>query len=229
MPFTGLPKDYFAFFRELKDNNEKAWFEANRERYRDSVLEPLCDFVEAMAPRIAKISKHMNADPRPNRGSVFRIYRDVRFSKDKRPYKEHGAVQFRHVLGKDAHAPGYYVHLAPGEVFFGGGVWAPDPANLQKIRERIAEKPAPWRKVVEDAGFRDAFGGVRGDALTRPPRGFDRDHPLIEDIKRKSFFAMAQGPQKAAHSPGFLDEVEAAFVRAKPLMKFLCDAVDAPF
>jgi uncharacterized protein (TIGR02453 family) len=105
--FAGLPKDYFDFFKELKANNNREWFEDNKPRFRASVQEPLAAFVEAMAPRLKKVSKHFVADPRLNGGSVFRIYKDVRFSKDKTPYKTHGGVQFRHALGKDAHAPGF--------------------------------------------------------------------------------------------------------------------------
>src|SRR3954470_13982118 len=93
--FKGFSKDFFAFFKELKANNERPWFEENKERYKASVVAPISDFITAMSPRLAKISKHFIADPRPNGGSMFRIYRDVRFAKDKRPYKEHAAVHFR--------------------------------------------------------------------------------------------------------------------------------------
>ena len=129
--FSGLPADYFKFFAELSANNNREWFNDNKPRFRESVQEPLAAFVEAMAPRLRKISKHFVADPRLNGGSVFRIYKDVRFSKDKTPYKTHGAVQFRHALGKNAHAPGFYVHLDQKEIFHGGGVWTPpSPALL---------------------------------------------------------------------------------------------------
>ncbi|GJL91715.1 DUF2461 domain-containing protein [Hyphococcus sp.] len=227
--FTGLPNDYFKFFTELRDNNNREWFNDNKTRFRESVQEPLASFVEAMAPKLKKISKHIVADPRLNGGSVFRIYKDVRFSKDKTPYKTHGGVQFRHALGKDAHAPGFYVHLDPQEVFYGGGIWVPPAPALLSVREAIRDKPAAWKKATASAAFAKHFGGVRGDALTRPPRGFDADHPLIGDIKRKSFFAMAQGKPAAAKKSGFIDDVAAAFAEAKPLMKFLCDATGAPF
>ncbi len=227
--FQGLPNDYFKFFRELRDNNNREWFNDNKQRFRENVQEPLASFVEAMAPKLKKISKHIVADPRLNGGSVFRIYKDVRFSKDKSPYKTHGAVQFRHALGKDAHAPGFYVHLDPEEVFYGGGVWTPPSPALLKIRETIRDKPKAWVSATSGAGFEKRFGGVHGNALTRPPRGFDGDHPQIEDIKRKSFFAMADGKPAATKKPGFVDDVAATFADAKPLMKFLCDALDAPF
>ena len=160
--FKGFPKDFFAFFRELKANNERPWFEANKPRFRESVQAPMSDFIAAMAPRLAKVSKEFVADPRPNGGSMFRIHRDVRFSRDKRPYKEHAACQFRHRLGRDVHAPGFYVHVGPDEIFYGGGLWMPEPDALLKIRERIAAKPAVWKKIVGDKGFVTAFGGIEG-------------------------------------------------------------------
>lgn len=227
--FAGLPADYFKFFKELRENNNREWFNDNKLRFRNSVQEPLASFVEAMAPRLKKISKHIVADPRLNGGSVFRIYKDVRFSKDKAPYKTHGAVQFRHALGKDAHAPGFYVHLAPEEVFYGGGVWTPHPPKLLQIRETIRDKTKAWTAASAGPAFKKRFKAVRGDALSRPPRGFDADHPAIEDIKRKSFFAMTESKPAAAKKPGFVDDVAAAFADARPLMKFLCDATGAPF
>jgi len=227
--FNGLPKDFFVFFKELAKNNERAWFEENKQRYKDVVVGPLSDFMSAMAPRVAKISKHIVVDPRPNGGSMFRIYRDVRFAKDKRPYKEHAGCQFRHALGKDAHVPGFYMHFAPDEVFFGGGVWMPEPDALNKVRRAIADQPKAWKKVVEDKTFAKSFKGVEGDALSRPPKGFDAGHPFIDDIKRKSFFAMHESSAKVAQSPALLDDAESTFKAAKPLMNFLCDALGAPF
>ncbi len=92
--FSGFSTEFFAFFNELKENNDRAWFADNKERYRETVVGPICDFIAAIAPRLEKISTHYVADPRPNGGSMFRIYRDIRFSKDKRPFKDHGACQF---------------------------------------------------------------------------------------------------------------------------------------
>src|SRR5215468_2550444 len=116
--FHGFPPDFFAFFRELKGNNERPWFEANKERFRESVQAPMSQFIAAMAPSLRRVSKEFIADPRPNGGSMFRIYRDVRFSRDKRPYKEHASCYFYHSRGKNVHAPGFYMHFAPDEVRF---------------------------------------------------------------------------------------------------------------
>jgi len=227
--FGGFDKDFFSFFRGLKANNDRAWFVANKPRLREDVQGPMSDFIAAMAPHLGKLSKHFVADPRPNGGSMFRIYRDVRFSKDKRPYKEHAACQFRHRLGRDVHAPGFYVHLAPDEVFFGGGMWMPDPDALLKIRQRIAERPADWKKAVSDKRFVQAFGGIEGEQLTRPPRGFDPVHPFIADIRRKSFVAGVDSSAKAAQSPAFVEDVAQAFRALTPLMRFLCAALVVPY
>lgn len=227
--FKGLPKDFFVFFKELAKNNERAWFEENKQRYKDVVIAPLCDFMEAMAPRVAKISKHITVDPRPNGGSMFRIYRDVRFAKDKRPYKEHAGVHFRHAQGRDAHVPGFYMHFAPDEVFFGGGIWMPEPEALGKVRHAIVDDPKVWKKVRDDKAFLKVFKGIDGESLTRPPKGFDPEHPYVEDLKRKSFFATHESSPKTAQSAALVDEVEETMRSAKPLMKFLCDALDAPF
>src|ERR1051326_4058766 len=166
--FEGLPKDFFAFFRELKSHNERGWFEANKARFRDSVQAPMSAFIAAMAPHLHRVSRQFTADPRPNGGSMFRIYRDIRFARDKRPYKEHAACHFRHALGKDVHAPGFYMHFAPGEVFFGGGLWHPEADALARVRTAIAEKPAVWRKAAGSKDFVACFGAVQGEALSRP-------------------------------------------------------------
>ncbi len=227
--FKGFPKDFFAFFRELKANNNRIWFEDNKQRFRDSVQAPMSAFIAAIAPHLKKISKNFVADPRPNGGSMFRIYRDVRFSKDKRPYKEHAACHFRHSFGRDAHAPGFYMHVSPTETVFGGGLWMPPPDALAKIRESIAARPQAWKKVLTDAKFARQFDGVGGDALTRPPRGFDATHPFIEDIKRKSFIAMRDENAKMAAQGDFVDVVAGTYASAAPLVRFLCGALDVPF
>jgi len=230
MAFDGFPKDFFAFFRELKAHNERPWFEANKQRFRDSVQAPMSAFIADMAPRLKKVSKNFVADPKPNGGSMFRIYRDVRFSKDKRPYKEHAACHFRHAAGKDVHAPGFYMHFGAGEVYFGGGMYMPDAAALGRIRDAIVQKPAAWKAVKANRAFVKAFGELGGDdVLLRAPRGYDPEHPLIDDIKRKSFFAMHEADVKLAASPKLVDAVANSFAAAGPLMRFLCNAQGVPF
>ena len=222
-------KSFFRFFRKLARNNNREWFNEHKQEYQDSVLEPLVEFVDAMAPRLRKISPHFKAIPKTNGGSIFRIYRDVRFSKDKSPYKLHAACHFRHELGKDAHVPGFYVHLSPGEVFFGGGIWLPPAPALNKIRETIVNNPGEWRRITTNRNLKSLCGGIAGDGLKRPPRGYDPDHRFIEDLKRKSFFAMREESPEFIFEDNFVDEVEKTFRAASPLMKYLCFALDAQY
>jgi uncharacterized protein (TIGR02453 family) len=227
--FDGFPEEMFRFLRELKNNNDREWFNSNKDRYKTELVAPMLSFIEAMDGRLARVSDCFVADPRSNGGSMFRIYRDTRFSKDKRPYKEHAACHFRHISGKDAHAPGFYVHLEPDDVFFGGGIWHPPTPVVNDIRDAIVEDAAGWKRATRRKAFRDRFGSLAGESLKRPPHGFDREHPFIEDIKRKDFFAMQRVAPKLACSPKFIDEVTAAFVALKPFMAFITSAVGVSF
>lgn len=146
--FDGFTPAFFNFYKELHNNNNREWFAENKPRYERDVVIALQRFIEAMAPRLMGISPYFIASPKKVGGSMFRIYRDVRFSKDKRPYKEHAACQFRHEAGKDAHAPGYYLHLSLEGVVAGAGIWLPDNDKLLKIREQIANKPEKWQTVL---------------------------------------------------------------------------------
>lgn len=228
--FKGFKKEFWNFFEELKENNDREWFAENKERYKSDVVTPCMDFIVDMGERLKDISPHYVAIPKSNGGSMFRIYRDVRFSKDKRPYKENAGIQFRHKLGKNAHAPGFYVHLEKGNLFYGGGIWSPENEILAKIRDRIVEHPKKWQSIIENEEFLSTFENVRGDGLKRPPRGYDPDNKFIEDLKRKSFFAMHNVKSHAmVGKPAFIDDVVEKFEAASPLVAFLCDATGAEF
>ena len=121
------------------------------------------------------------------------------------------------------------MHVSPDEVYFGGGLWMPEADGLLKIRERIAAKPAQWKKVVGDKAFVKRFGSIEGEQLSRPPRGFDPGHPYIADIKRKSFVAGVESNPRATQSASFVTEVADGFRALTPLMKFLCDSVGVRF
>ena len=181
-----------------------------------------------MAPRLKKISPHYIANPKPHGGSMFRIYRDTRFSKDKTPYKTHAGVQFRHEAGRDAHAPGFYVHLDGEGVFFGGGVWMPPNPVLNRVRDYMVDNARSWSRIRNAKAVRES-GGIRGESLKRPPRGFDPEHPLIDDLKLKSFYVATEVPASHALEAGFTDEVTSAFKMAAPLNRFITGALDLPF
>lgn len=220
--------ELFAFLRELREHNDRDWFRVNKARYEEAVLEPALQFVADFAPRLARISRHMVADPRPVGGSVFRIYRDTRFSRDKSPYKTHAGISFRHEEARSAHSPVFYLHLEPGNVFAGTGVWRPDSETLTAIRAGIAADPQGWRRVTRGKGFAAHFE-LRGESLKRAPAGFDPDHPLIEDLKRKDFVAVAALDERAATSAGFLDEFTATSQASAAYLRFLCRTLGLPF
>jgi uncharacterized protein (TIGR02453 family) len=211
----------FRFLRDLERNNERAWFQENKDRYVADVQQPMLRFIADFATPLRKLAPAFEADPRPSGGSMFRIYRDTRFSKDKAPYKTHVAAHFRHKrTSTDVHAPGFYFHLEPGECFIGGGLWLPEPPLLKKVRDAIAYDPDGWRKT------RRAVGAIEGDGLTRPPQGYDPAHPFINDLKRKSFFASVAFADAEVTGPDFLARCAEACRSIRPLMKFLTEAVD---
>ena len=219
----------YRFLEELRNNNTRLWFNANKDRYIEDVRDRLSAFIIAMQEPLAGISKHIVADPRPVGGSMFRIYRDTRFSKDKTPYKTHAAVHFRHVVGQDVHGPALYFHIGLEESGAGGGIWHPETSVTRQIRQYIADHSKQWTGIVESPDFVSKFGGVRGDKLKRVPREFDADHPLAEDLKLKDFFAMHDLTRKQVTSTNLVDEVSQAFKAMSPLMEFLAKAVGLPW
>jgi uncharacterized protein (TIGR02453 family) len=223
-----LSPKLFQFFVELAQNNERAWFQANKSRYEGDVRDPLLELIRAIGPKLAKVSKHLLADPRPVGGSLFRLHRDVRFSKDKSPYKTHAGVHFRHRAGKDVHAPGVYLHLEPRQVFLATGMWHPDPVALAKIRGAIAERSKDWNRAISGKAFR-AKCELSGELLSRPPKGFAKDHPEIEHLRRKDFITHTPLSERIACSPDLLEIVIETSLAAKPMMAFLAKAIELPF
>ncbi len=217
----------FSFLRDLKANNEREWFQANKDRYENQVREPLLQFIRDFGDDVLpQISPHFVADACKSGGSLFRIHRDVRFSKDKSPYKTAAGIHFRHERAKDAHAPGFYLHLEPGEVFFGVGIWHPDAAALTQIRKAVAKDEGEfWQQVAYSSEFASTFE-LAGDSLKRPPRGYDPEHPCIEDLKRKDFIGLAQLTQKQSYQDNFLEQLGAYCHRAVPFMRFLTESLD---
>jgi uncharacterized protein (TIGR02453 family) len=216
-------RELFGFLAELKDHNDRDWFNANKARYEADVLEPALAFIEDFEPRLRQISPHLRAEAKRVGGSLFRIYRDTRFSKDKTPYKTMAGIYFRHERSKDVYAPGFYLHLSPGDVFGGGGVWHADTKTANTIREAIVADPDGWAAATKDVDL------AQGESLKRVPSGFDKDHPHAEDLKRKDFAAMVRMSEDDAIAPDFLDRYTRACESLSPLMAFLCRAVGVPF
>ena len=221
-------KETMRFLSALARNNNRDWFKEHKSRYEEFVLDPALRFIVAMQDPLEEIAPHFVAVPKRVGGSLMRIYRDTRFSKDKTPYKTNIGIQFRHELGKDVHAPGYYLHIEPEQVFVGAGMWRPHSVPLKQIREHMTENERAWTNAVEDRVFRRHFE-LGGESLTRPPRGFSEEHALIEDLKRKDFIAVKSFDPGVALKPGFEKRIVTAFSAAAPLMRFLCKAVDVRF
>lgn len=226
--FHGFSTKTFAFLKELKSNNNRPWFNENKPRYEADVLETSLQFITAMKPALKKVTRYFDAIPKRTGGSLMRIYRDVRFSKDKIPYKTNIGIHFRHEMGKSVHSPGYYLHLEPNECFFGAGIWHPDNDTLRKIRSQIVDQPQRWKRIARNKKLKQDFE-FAGDSLKRPPRDFDPDHPLIEDLKRKDFIILQHFNQKYAQKPALVDQIAEKMKQARPLMVFLCDSLRIPF
>lgn len=220
--------ELFKFLKQLRANNDRSWFAANKGRYERDVRDPMLGFIRDMAAPLAEISREIVADPRPAGGSLFRIYRDTRFSKDKSPYKTNVGIHFRHERAKDAHAPGYYLHIGPDEVFAGGGIWHPDTDAANRIREAIVADPQRWKRATRGGTFAKRLE-LGGDSLKRVPSWADAAHPFADDLKRKDFFGWARLTEDDVVAPGFVDEYARICRDAAPLMRFLCDSLEVPY
>jgi len=218
----------FDFLRRLGENNNRDWFNAHKSEYEAAVREPARAFVRAMGPELAKIAPQFVADDKKMGGSLMRIYRDVRFSKNKQPYKTNIGIQLRHNQGKDVHAPGFYLHIEAHEVFVGAGIWHPDGETLKKIRTYIDAHPTRWQTALATKDFADWFH-LAGDSLKRPPRGFDGEHPLIDELKRKDFIGIAPLAPELMLEADLPDLVGGYFEVAVPLMQQLCRAIGVPY
>jgi len=226
--YVGFDRASIDFLEQLAANNDRVWFGQNKARYEEQVLDIALRFIQSMQDPLSQIAPHFTAIPQRVGGSLMRVYRDTRFAKNKLPYKTNIGIQFRHQQAKDVHSPGYYVHIDPERVFVGVGMWRPDADSLRMIRERIVAKPAEWTGALADAKFRRHFE-LGGESLSRPPRGFDKNHALIDDIKRTSFIAVRDLNVEDCLAPQFQRKVEASFAAATPFMQFLCKAVDVPY
>jgi uncharacterized protein (TIGR02453 family) len=231
MPTKYFSRDVFTFLNELEENNNKEWWEDNKQRYVSVIREPALDFIEDFGKRLATISPHFAADTRTNGGSLMRPYRDMRFSNDKTPYKTNVGVHFRHERGKDVHAPGFYLHLEPGQNFAGVGLWTPETAIARAIRQAISDEPARWRRAAHGKAFTGTWslGDHEEDYLKRVPKGLDEDHPYPDDLRLKNFTAGTRLTQKTVTSAEFPDELLKSFKKATEYTRFLCDAIGVSF
>ncbi len=222
-------EELIDFLVGLSANNSRDWFNERKDVYESVLREPALDYIREVGGPLADISPHIRASDRKQGGSLMRIYRDVRFSRDKSPYKTNVGIQFRHESGKDVHAPGYYVHISIDECFIGAGSWMPDRDALLAYRRAVSEHPGEWTALKELANSDEWSIDGHHDMLKRPPRGFSADDPMIEDIKRKHFIITHRMDIEDVTAPDFADYTVDRFKESKDWMAFLTRAIGLPF
>jgi len=216
--FPGFPPEALQFFRRLKRNNNREWFLKNKEIYEQKVKAPMVELVLALGPEMKHFAPEMVCDPGR---AIYRIYRDVRFSADKTPYKTHIAAVF-HPRGLEKHnCGGLYFHVAPDGVEIAGGVYMPAREELLAIRQHIAGRHKRFRSIIEGPQFRRLFGEVWGEQLTRTPKGFPPDHPAADLLRYKQFLADVTRPAQLAESPQLLPTLVTLLRGMMPLVRFL--------
>jgi uncharacterized protein (TIGR02453 family) len=210
------------FLKRLKRNNRREWFNARKHEYEAFVREPMLAVLERLAVDMRAIAPELLVGPK----SMYRIYRDVRFSENKQPYKTHVAASFWHRdLGKGGGA-GMYFHIAPDGVWVGGGMYHPEPPQLHKVREQIAENVQQFRSIVEAPAFKRSLdGGLEGEQLTRVPRGFPKDHDAADYLRYRQFLAGKEYPAGFAVGPKFYPGLLDVYRRIAPLIRFLNEAL----
>jgi uncharacterized protein (TIGR02453 family) len=210
----------FRFLGELKANNTREWFEANRTRFGTDVEAPMRRFIEEIGPRLRTVGPSFVANPSRVGGSMFRIYRDTRFSSDKSPYKTNVAARFVHRRqGPGQSGPTFYLHLEPGDCFGGGGIYHPDTPTLTRIRLAMVSDARGWR-AVRRRGLE-----LEGESLARVPIGFDPSHPFAEDLRRKDLYALVAFTHREVCAGDFADRYVDACRTVAPLVAFLTRAV----
>lgn len=216
--FKGFPPEALVFLSQLKKHNNRLWFQAHKEEYERCVKEPMAELVGRIGEAFRRVAPEMVADPRV---SIYRIYRDTRFSRDKTPYKTHVAAVFP-VRGLPKNSgPGLYFHASPEEVLIGGGIYMPEPALLRAVREHIAAHPQKFLSLVEGPRFRKAFGELEGEQLKSMPKGISADHAAGKYLRYKQFLFGELYQPKLALTARLLPTILNCFEQGMPLIRFL--------
>lgn len=226
--FEGFPPATFKFLRDLTKNNNREWFAKNKTLYEEFFLAPSLRFIESMKAPLERAAPLLHVEAKKMGGSLMRIYKDTRFSKDKTPYKTNIGIHFRHQFGRDVHAPGVYFHLASDECFLGVGIWRPPSEAVKLIRQHISENSTTWRRLRKNKRFNEYYE-LHDERLKTAPKGFPRDHAEIEDLRLKSFIGLATLTRKQIQSPELVGTTVDLVRRGKPLMAFLCEALNQPY
>lgn len=217
------------FLRGLARNNDKAWFAAHKAQYEEHVRQPFLRLLTDLQPELATVSPHFRSDPKTVGGSLFRIYRDARFSNDKSPYKSWQGARLYHERSKQVAAPSFYIHLQPGECFVGAGLWHPEPDTQRRVRQFIFDNPGSWKKAAHDAKFRKRFDFEESEKLVRPPRGFPADFEFIEDLKHRNFVFWREIDDATMTGPRLRQVIAGDLAMLGPFVDYLCAALDLEF
>lgn len=217
-----FPPAALAFLADLRKHNQRRWFQPRKHIYEESVKAPMTEVVHRIGDALRRFAPEMVADPKI---SLYRIYRDTRFSPDKSPYKTHAAAVFPfRGLPKNS-GPGLYFHISPEEVLIGGGMYMPEPDALRAVRAAMAATPREFIRIVESKRFRKAFGELEGERLKTMPKGYLADHPAAQYLRYKQFlFGNVYAPSLAT-SPRFFPTLIDSFKEGMPLIRFLANAV----
>jgi uncharacterized protein (TIGR02453 family) len=228
--FHGFPREGLQFLVDLSQNNDRAWFQPRKAEYERLLKEPMAQLCVALDELFRSGRIPLHADPAK---SPFRIYRDVRFSNDKRPYKTAVAASFGWAGDRDevsgrshadnVHASGGYFHLQPGEIYVGGGVWHPEPSWLKGFRDRLVDDYDGFRAIVEAPAFCETFGGVSddGESLKRVPSGYPPDHPSADLLRKKNVTFGRRLSDQDATSPDLPSVIAKSFAAGTPLLRYL--------
>ncbi len=218
-PFEGFPKECISFLKQLKRHNTREWFEKHKENFERNAKTPMLSFIAALQPHFARFAPEFDLNPKR---SIFRIYRDIRFSSDKTPYKTHIAAHFvLRGMAKGFIGSGYYIQIEPGEFFVGGGIYLPDGDQLKKIRKAIAVHGKEFLSIIENRRFQKHFAPFEWSKLQRVPKGYNENHPMADWLKFKQFFVGVSLPESKCYHESLVKEVANICEEAAPLVRFL--------
>lgn len=219
----------FTFLRNLARHNDKAWFNDHRAQYEDHVRQPFLRLITDLQPALTEISEHYRADPRGQGGSLFRIFRDARFSNDKSPYKTWQGARLFHARRREVPAPSFYIHLQPGNSFVGAGIWHPEPEAQRRIRQFVFDNPGSWKAAAHAPALRRRFEFGDDEKMVRAPRGFPADFEFIDDLKQRNWFLWRMLDDATMTGPRLRSTLEKDLAAVAPFVDYLCAALDLEF
>jgi len=214
-----IKKESIEFLKALSKNNNREWFNKHKDRY----LEAHKNIVEFADALIVEMNKHDNIETASGKESMFRIYKDVRFSKDKTPYNTHWSGAFKRATKKLR--GGYYFHLKTGDSFLAGGFWGPEPNDMKRIRQDIEVNYKDWKKLLSNKSLTKTFGKLIGEKVSTAPRGYEKDNPAIELLRYKQYLLKHEFTDKEVCSPDFVKKVNEVYKKMRPFFNYMSEVL----